>query len=330
MKLASIEKIEKVYEHPNADALELVKVLGYQCVVPIGKYNDGDIIVFIQPDTVLPKDQEWAEEYLKYSPKRVKAVRLRGEWSEGIVAPMTKFLGDTGIVLSVLDTGTEVSEMIGVVKYDPPLPKDIQAKGGLPYQMSKTDEERFENLGDKIPFGELVDITLKIDGQSATYAYKVDEDRFFITGRRFEIDHESENRYSVHVEKVKEKIISYCKKYNVSLAFRGESYGNGIQASKNNVHSAKPHSLAIFSTWNLDKREYEDKGSLHYYVNACAEMGLDTVDMLEEEVPLTQELIDKYSKEIKKLPNGNYFEGVVIKHANGSFKVINKHYDSNK
>lgn len=142
MKLASIEKIEKVYEHPNADKLELVKVLGFQCVVPIGLYQEGDLIIYIQPDTVLPKNQKWAEEYLKYSPKRVRACKIRQEWSEGIVVPLTKFNGDTGIVMEILDEGEEVSEMIGVVKYDPPLPKDIQAKGGLPYQISKTDEER--------------------------------------------------------------------------------------------------------------------------------------------------------------------------------------------
>lgn len=356
MKLASIEKIEKVYEHPNADKLQLVKVLGFQCVVPIGLYKEGDLIIYIQPDTVLPKDQQWAEEYLKYSPKRVRACKIRQEWSEGIVAPFDKFkeiIPKNGYYDSIninlpieiyddlpdwisltykvsIDVGDDISEMIGVVKYDPPLPKDIQAKGGLPYQISKTDEDRFENLGDKIPYGEKVDIDLKIDGQSATYGYKVDEDRFFITGRRFEIDHESENRYSVHVKKVKEKIINYCKKHNVSLAFRGESYGNGIQSHKLNPHSSKPHSLAIFSVWNIDERKYENKNSKHYYENACKEIGLETVDMLEKDVILTEELIKKYSLDLKKLPNGNHFEGVVIKHKNGSFKIINKYYDSNK
>lgn len=91
MKLATIEKIDELIPHPNADKLEICKVLGFQCVVPKGLHKQGDIVVYIQTDTVLPKDQEWAEEYLKYSPKRTKAVRLRGEWSEGIVAPLSKF-----------------------------------------------------------------------------------------------------------------------------------------------------------------------------------------------------------------------------------------------
>jgi len=328
MKLATIEKIEEVFQHPNADKLELCKILGYQCVVPIGKYKAGDIIVFIQPDTCLPKDQPWAEEYLQYAPKRIKAIKLRKEWSEGLVVPLDKW-GQIMDHIDETDIGLDVAEAIGVVKYDPPLPKDIQATGGLPYQMCKTDEERWENLGDKIPYGERGDASLKIDGQSSTHFYNVEEDKYGVTGRRFEVSADDENRYSVHVPKLKDKIIEYCKKHNVSLAFRGESYGNGIQASKNNIHSSKPHNIAIYSIWNIKERRYEEKGSEHYYVKVCKELGIETVPMIEEDVIITQELIDNYSKELKKL-NGFPFEGIVIKHANGSFKIINKHYDANK
>lgn len=84
MKLATIEKIKEIYPHPNADSLEFVKVLGYQCIVPKGKWKIGDWCILIQPDTVLP-DAEWAQGYKKYSPTRVKAIKLRGLYSFGIV-----------------------------------------------------------------------------------------------------------------------------------------------------------------------------------------------------------------------------------------------------
>jgi RNA ligase (TIGR02306 family) len=333
MKLATIEKITNLRSHENADALEIVEVLGYQAVVPIRLHKEGDLVVYIQPDTVLPKDQEWAEEYIRYSPKRVKAVRLRGEWSEGVVAPLSKFDDNDAFVLWFIDDsciGEEVSDAIGVVKYEPPLPKNESAVGGLPYQMSKTDEERFENMLDKIPYGEVVDISLKYDGQSSTHGFHVPDDRYFLTGRRFEINSDEENRYSVHCPKVRDIITDFCKKEGVSLAFRGESYGNGIQASKNNVHSAKPHSIAFFSIYNVDERRYERKGSKYYFVDVCDKLGLERVEILEKDVILTPEIIEKYSKGIKKLPNGNRFEGVVVNHANGSFKIINKFYDADK
>jgi len=333
MKLATIEKISKISKHPNADALEVVQVLGYQCIVPIGLHKEGDIIVYIQPDTVLPKDQEWAEEYIRYSPKRVKAVKLRGLFSEGVVAPLSKFEDIEDFQLWYIDDsciGEEVSEPIGVTKYEPPLPPNESAIGELPYGIWKTDEERHENLVDKIPFGDIVDIFLKYDGQSSTHGFKVDEDRYFLTGRRFEINPDEENRYSVHIPKVKDKIINYCKKHNVSLAFRGESYGTGIQGNDSNPHSKMPRSIAFFSIFNIDERCYERKGSEHYFYKVCKEIDLECVDMIEENVVLTKELIEMYSKGIKKLPNGNHFEGVVVQHANGSFKIINKYYDANK
>ena len=83
MKLASIERILEVLKHPNADALDIVKVLGYQCIVKKDQYKVGDLVVFIQPDTVLP-DAEWSAFY-KSKSNRVKAIKLRGSWSMGIV-----------------------------------------------------------------------------------------------------------------------------------------------------------------------------------------------------------------------------------------------------
>ena len=51
--------------------------------------------------------------------------------------------------------------------------------------------------------------------------------------------------------------------------------------------------------------------------------------VIEMDVVLTPELVNHYSSGIEKL-NGNLFEGVVVKHSNGTFKIINKHYDSKK
>ena len=86
MKLASIELIADIQPHPNADKLELAKVLGYTCIVEKDKYKVGDAVVLIQPDTVLP-DKPWAEVFKKKG-NRVKSCKLRGQWSFGIVMPI--------------------------------------------------------------------------------------------------------------------------------------------------------------------------------------------------------------------------------------------------
>lgn len=338
--LATIERILEVKKHPNADRLDLVKVLGYQCVTETGLYKQGDHVVYIKTDTVLP-EMEWAEGYRKYSPKRVRAAKLRGEFSEGIILPIdelnkvyhSKLM--EGVHIVKWDDKTDVSEILEVTKYEPPIPQDLSARSSrLPYEMGKTDEERWENMVDKLPFGELVDVTLKVDGQSATYGYKLDEDKFFVTGRTMELYPDKENNYTAHIKKydLENKLKEYCKKYNVSIALRGESYGQGIQGIGKNPHSKMEKGLAIFSVYLIDERKYARKGHQHYFLNVCKELELPMVDLIEENVELTEQLINYYSNSKTLQLKGKFvnFEGVVVQHSRGSFKIINKYYDSEK
>ena len=352
MKLATIEQIKNVKPHPNADRLDLVTILGYQLITEKGLHNPGDVVVYIQPDTVLP-EEAWAEGYRKYSPKRVKAVKLRGEWSEGIVVKYDQlkhllaaslFFQSPESPQVVVDMskpvepcvdyiGTEVSGLLNVTKYEPPAPQDLSAKRHLPFNIPKTDEERWENLDDKIPFGSMCDVTLKVDGQSCSFYYNIETDEFGVIGRSFEFKDGVENKYTAHLNRyanLKDKLISFCKKVNKSLCFRGESYGPGIQGMDKNPHSKGEYGWAMFSIFNITDKKYERKGSELYFKNVAAALGLPTVQVLMEDVPITQELINHYSFEIKALPNGNSFEGVVINYDDGSFKVINKDYDSQK
>ena len=163
-KIATIEKIKSVCFHPEADRLDLITVLGYQCVTQRGLYKEGDIVVYIQPDSILP-EEPWAEDYRKYSPKRIKAVKLRGRWSEGIIvrADLLEGVIDTSII-NPNNIGLDVSELLGIKHYEPPVPQDLSAKGLLPFGIPRTDETRWENMEDELPYGEVVDVTLKIDG----------------------------------------------------------------------------------------------------------------------------------------------------------------------
>jgi RNA ligase (TIGR02306 family) len=343
MKLASIEKIHTVIKHPNADALDIVGVLGYKAIVKRDQYKVGDLIVFIQPDTVLPDKTAWAAFY-KSKSSRVKAVKLRGEWSMGIVESIQnvfgiEFIQTDGIVPFV--EGVEVSEKIGVIKYEPLVPADLSAKGLLPYGIPKTDEERYQNLGVRgIPYQATVDVTLKIDGQSWTAYAKLEDGtvKTGICGRTLEFKESATNNYTLLDKKYRilEKLTEYAQKHNVSIAIRGESYGQGIQAFKLNPHSSMQKDLAIFSVYLIDEKRHTGKGEQFYFRNVAADLNLPTVTILEDTVILTPEIIQKYDENLKEV-NGKPFEGVVInvdrRSINGgvrSFKVINKYYDSSK
>jgi RNA ligase (TIGR02306 family) len=144
-KDATIELVENVKKHPNADKLSICNILGFQCVTKLDQFKNGDKVVYVRPDTVFPM-ADWATEFRKYSIKRVKAVKLRGEWSEGVIIPFEALPADLSEKLVDANIGDEVSEVIGITHYEPPQPQDLSAKGGLPFGIPKTDEERFENM----------------------------------------------------------------------------------------------------------------------------------------------------------------------------------------
>jgi RNA ligase (TIGR02306 family) len=346
--LATIETIKEVAPHPNADRLDIVRVLGYDAIVGRDAYKAGDRCVFIQPDTVLPVDREWAQESLKYlkGGNRLRAVRLRGEWSMGLVMP-TGILGPLGNALAEDDPdGTEVSGILGVTKYEPPLPRDLKAKGNLPRGLPRTDEEGWQNLRHLYRLiGQPVDVTLKIDGSSFT-AYCIlpgPTDHAVLTGitsRSMDLElnlKEGANPWleAAALTNVLPKLQGYCESHGVSLALRGEVYGHGMQAGAHNPHSKVSRGVAFYSVWNFDTREYEGRDSPHYYRRVCEALGLPEVHLFEVGSKLSAEMIKFYDTAAEVLPIPGFegkvpFEGVVIKGADFSFKVRNKHYDSKK
>lgn len=330
MTLATIETISAINPHPNADAIVLATVLGYTAIVKKEQFQVGEQVVFIRPDTVLPVEP-WSAMY-RAKGNRVKAIRLRGVFSEGIIEKFTTF--DGKILQVALPAGLEISHLIGVTKYDPPLPQDMSAKGGLPFGIPCTDEKRWEEI-QPFPIGELVDITLKRDGQSWTAFAALNEEtnqwETGITGRTLELNLDKINNYTKQEQtyQVLPKLLEYAQRTGVSLALRGESCGSGIQKMKHNPHASQPLSLAFFSTWLVKEHRYAGRENPFYIFKVAKELGLPTVELLEEGVPLTMDIVNKYSTELTTI-NGQPFEGVVVKGRNFSFKIINKDYDSKK
>ena len=92
----NVVKIGPVLKHPNADQLEITNVYcdengfgGYPCIIKAGSFKQGDLAVYISVDALCPtanpvfsflkrKNEEYA---------RIKAVRLRGIFSMGILVP---------------------------------------------------------------------------------------------------------------------------------------------------------------------------------------------------------------------------------------------------
>jgi hypothetical protein len=165
-----VRKIE-ILPHPNADALELAKVDDYHCVVKKGQYKTGDLVVYIPeaaivPEWILKKYGFWNEKENKgmlagSKGDRVKAIKLRGELSLGIVIPVSA-LNNSDLHVE----GVDVAEELGIVKYEPPIPVHMAGEvfnAGTRLTVNY-DIENIKAWPDVFEDGEDVVVTEKIHG----------------------------------------------------------------------------------------------------------------------------------------------------------------------
>jgi len=329
MKIATIEIIHSIQKHPNADSLSLAKVLGYQVIIGLDSFKEGDKVVFIQPDTLLP-EEPWAEMFRKRS-SRVKACKLRGEWSFGIALPLSTW-ADKVDILSGLDVGVEIGDFLSITKWEPPMPQDLSAAGVLPRGIPKTDEERWQNL--ELPYGSVVDVSLKIDGKSMTVYSIRDEGgwKTGVTSRSMDLKLDCSNHYTRMEEKyaLMEVAKHLSSRFGMAIALRGEVFGQGVQAHGKNPHAKELLGFALFNVYSPDTGKNFGPDSELYFERVAKEYNIPYVPILERSVVLTPELVHKYSEELKTVYD-KPFEGVVIKQQGGeSFKIINLSYDEKK
>lgn len=177
----SKEKIQ-LFIHSNADSLQIGKVGSYQVVVQKGMYNDGDVVVFAPEKSVLTGDLK--SEYEKYlvgpNKDRVKAIRLRGEISSGIIIP-NKFVQG----FEDFEVGVDISENLGITQYQPPIPTSLSGKVkvlDMPFVGSHDCEHANIYVNDLID-GERVVISEKIHGSQEIIAHDILENNTIITSK---------------------------------------------------------------------------------------------------------------------------------------------------
>jgi len=177
----SKEKIE-LFVHPNADALELGKVGSYQVVVQKGLYESGDEVVFAPEKSVLTGQiKSEFENYLAGSDKdRVKAVRLRGEISSGIIIPKHLVPG-----FEIFNLGEDISDKLGITKYEPPIPTQLAGKVksfDMPFIGNHDCEHANVYVNDLIK-GERVVITEKVHGSQFILAHEIETDKTIVSSK---------------------------------------------------------------------------------------------------------------------------------------------------
>ncbi len=276
-KLASVQRALEILPIENADAIELVRINGWQCVTKKGEFRVGDLGVFLEIDAIPPdnstfnflwsaKDGTVAERPEKF---RIRTMKLRGALSQGLFLPLASFdLGEVSV-------GDDVTEKLGVTKYEPPIPiaggGDI---GGLfPGFVPKTDEIRVQSAPEVIAeiFASPYAITLKYDGTSATFCVDPRDEHFLVCGRNYAIN-DGDNLYW---RIARQYDLEAKLRAHPTMAIQGEICGPGIQKNRLDL---KQLALFVFNVYNLAERRYLDHDEARAFTS---EIGLSAVETLE-------------------------------------------------
>ncbi|MEU5956529.1 RNA ligase (ATP) [Streptomyces sp. NPDC047525] len=166
-----------IHEHPNADALELAQVGLYRAVVAKGAYRTGDVALYIPEQSVLPapliEELGLTGRLAGGKSDRVKAVRLRGELSQGIVC-RPRALAEVDLARAAAQ-GTDFAERLGVAKWVPPIPPTMNGDvESAPDLLPWVDIENIQRYPDIFAPGEPVVVTEKLHGSACLLTYVAD------------------------------------------------------------------------------------------------------------------------------------------------------------
>lgn len=280
-KLASIQVIDNIIPHPNADKLEIAEILGWQVIIKKGEFKKDDHCVYCEIDSVMPDREEF--DFLRAYKFRIKTIKLRGTISQGIAFP-TSILPERDICYSIDE---DVTELLNITKYEPQTSNSCggamlrgSPRSTFPSYIPKTDETRVQSLKKEYNNGLWKDIVLiateKMDGSSTTFGI-LDDEEFHVCSRNIDIKEDDVNSFwrtiRKHIPVEKESFL--IEKYP-NIVFQGELCGPGIQK---NIYKLQELKIYVFGAFNYKERVYLTYNELEEY---CRDLGLEMVPFIEE------------------------------------------------
>lgn len=242
-KMASIQVIRAVTPIEGADAIELSHVNGWSAVTKKGEYSVGQKVIFCEIDSWIPhelapflsKGKE-PREYLGIKGERLRTVKLRGQLSQGLILPLNLIEKELSFLY---DEGEDMSETLGIVKYEPPIPAQLSGlvKGNFPSLVTKTDEERVQNIrGIENYLNEMFVETEKLHGTSVSFVLN-ESNELEVCSRNLSLKEDENNLYwkLAKVNNALDMLNTVKSHYEakgavvVTVAIQGEGVGQGVQ-----------------------------------------------------------------------------------------------------
>ena len=348
--LATIQEIKWKKEIEGKDRIEIVGVLGWQCITKKNEFQIGEYCIYVECDSVLPETEQF--EFLRSKKFRIKTMKMAGVISQGICFP-----------LSILPEGKyeleqDVTDIIGVKQYEATMDterepitkpatktkypkwlmrmewfrqlvykKDHREGKGFPIFISKTDESRVQNMPWILQNKSEFVVTEKIDGQSGTFAlvrhkskapWKKDNFEYIVCSRNLRLWNKNDTSYWRASDKYEvESALKSLIGNNEWVAIQGECVASNVQGNKYKV--TEPD-LYVFNLIYPNGRVGSVEAKLK-----CEKLGMKFVPILDEHyiLPDTVNEMLEYAHGDSALGH-TIREGVVLRSLDGkqSFKAV--------
>lgn len=289
-----VVEIGEITKHPDADTLSYTHVLGgYPVIFRTGDYQEGSRAVYIPVDSVVETSRPQFS-FLSDTPNyRIRAKRLRGIFSLGLLIPAEP----------EWEVGQDVQELLGVVKWEPTLPVEMGGENkSCPFDFPiYTDIDGLRRRPNLLLEGEEVVLTEKLHGSNSRFVWWNDE---LWVGSHKCVKQQSDTNMWWRVAEQYGLTNKLERFPNVALF--GEVYGQ-VQDLK---YGAKPGELkfAAFDAKNLDLPHYYN---VDQFAAFCLELDIPTVPILYRG-PWSFNLVPAYSNGTSTLAE-NVREGFVVR-----------------
>jgi RNA ligase (TIGR02306 family) len=340
-QLATERVVRELVPIVGADRIELARIDGWQCVVKKGDFAVGDRGIYFEIDSMLraadPRFSFLAKgKVVEFA--RIKTIRLKGTLSQGLLIPITTL---TPSEVTRVAAGEELTVVLGVEKYEPPLPTGGKQAGVFPtHLLPKTDQERIQNIPDVLVGRTFMDyeITEKLDGTSCTvYSYQFEglinpdgsensgtgpHTYVGVCSRNWEMQKEDGNVYSKVLQD--NDLVTKLAKLGRNIAIQGEIIGVSVQSNRYQLTNQE---LYVFDIYDIDAKRY--LGSCER-VELTHQLGLKHVPILtwNQDIPMNLDSLLTIADGISSLNSNTMREGLVFKALDGSlsFKAISNEW----
>lgn len=349
-----------IEEHPNADAIEIARVRGYQSIVRKGQFKTGDLAVYIPEQSLVPRwvlkrlglwdDEKEKGKLAGKNGDRVKAVKLRGVMSQGLIYPLTYNSPPGDIILhddegwqienehghtSPVHVGKDATALLGIIKWEPPIPVHMAGEVvGLPGKTLKYDIENVKNyphLAHAIMnLGIDVEITEKLHGTFCLFGVYAEDIHAEIPHRRvivtskglsakglaFKDNEANENNLYMRMFKTlfpdneAFRNIKFLPEDGQALFFLGEIFGKGVQDLQYGLNDVE---FRVFDVYDglPGQGRYWSRDMIEEIIDRM-ELPFSMVPKLYEG-PLSWEVINEYTNGVDNITGAHMREGIVIR-----------------